>query len=386
MRVGRRLALIVFGLAVGLLDLVAGAVLERLWPATLPAADPVSAYRAESPVYHHDLRPGVAATAAWGSHRYPMITSSLGFRDRVVRQIEPAAAGRRVLLIGDSVTEGVGVPYEQTFAGRIDAALAAQGVEVLNAAVVSYSPSIYERKVRFLVEERHLELDEVVVFLDISDIEDEALYYATDAEDRIVDAPGTPRNDAGTFDDSIPGRPWWAWTGSGRLLHQIKNRVYGSGGWLPPVGMDVSKALDDLARHDRADWTVDEAAFARFGARGLERARAAMDRLHQLLARRGIALTLVVYPWPAQVLAHDRDSKQVAYWRAWAAENGVRFVDLFPLLVNDGDPWPTIHANYLPWDVHFSAIGHARVTDAMLPVLAADARGDAVNGGPAVAP
>lgn len=386
MRFDRRLALIVFGLAVGLLDVAAGAVLEHAWPVTLPAADPVSAYRVASPVYHHDLRPGVGATAAWGSLRYPMITSSLGFRDRSMRAIEPAAARRRVLLIGDSVTEGMGVPYEQTFAGRLDTALGEQGVEVLNAAVVSYSPSIYERKVRFLVEERHLELDEVVVFLDISDIEDEALYYTTDAEGRVVDAPGTPRNDAGVFDDSNPGRPWWAWTGTGRLLHQIKNLVYGSGGWLPPVGMGVSRALDPLAHHDRADWTVDEAAFARFGARGLERARAAMDRLHELLERRGIALTLVVYPWPAQILAHDRDSKQVTYWRAWAAENGVSFVDLFPLLVTDGDPWPTIHANYLPWDVHFSAAGHARIADAVLPVLAAHARGGVASAGAAVAP
>jgi hypothetical protein len=212
----------------------------------------------------------------------------------------------------------------------------------------------------------------VVVFLDISDVQDEALCYDTDADGHIVDVPGSPLHAVPVTDDGA-SRPWWAWTASGRLLHAVKNIVHGSGGWRLPVGTDHDAAYARLAHDDRADWTVDHEAYERFGARGLERARAAMDRLQALLVRHGVMLTLVVYPWPAQILAHDRPSIQETYWRDWAAEKDVPFVDLFPLLVVDGDPWPTIRESYVPWDIHLSAMGHARVADAVLPVLLAHA-------------
>ena len=43
-------------------------------------------YRATSKLYHHDLRPNVAAPAVWGTD-YFVYTNSLGFRDREVRQV-----------------------------------------------------------------------------------------------------------------------------------------------------------------------------------------------------------------------------------------------------------------------------------------------------------
>lgn len=83
---------------------------------------------------------------------------------------------RRVLLIGDSFTEGVGFEFSETFAGIAAESFAGRGVEVFNAAVVSYSPAIYYSKVRYLIEEVGLDLDAVVVFIDISDIADEAWF------------------------------------------------------------------------------------------------------------------------------------------------------------------------------------------------------------------
>ena len=82
-----------------------------------------------------------------------------------------------MLFIGDSLTEGVGYPYEETFVGIVGEQLRDRGVEVLNAGVVSYSPIMYLSKVRHLIEHVGLEIDEVVLFLDISDIENETRYF-----------------------------------------------------------------------------------------------------------------------------------------------------------------------------------------------------------------
>lgn len=360
-------------------DVGGAAIAERWHPSVEAPASPESSYRMRSPIYHHDLRPNVCATEAWGARRVPICTNSLGFRDGAPREIAMRSGSRRVLLIGDSFTEGLGVVYADTFAGLLDARFARRGVEVLNAGAVSYSPTIYERKIRHLIEERGLVVDEVVVFLDVSDIEDEALYYALDARGDVIDAPDAPqdaamRRNLGDLPSPAPARPWWSWSLATRGLHALKNAIYGAGDWRPAIGGAAAPVLDALAHSPRASWTFDEAAYQRFGRIGLARANDALTRLRDLLARHGARLTLVVYPWPAQILAHDRDSRQEKYWRAWCAERSVAFVDLFPLFLTDGDPWEVIRVSYLPFDAHFSELGHRRVAQAVAEVLEAHSR------------
>ena len=57
----------------------------------------------------------------------------------------------------------------------------------------------------------------------------------------------------------------------------------------------------------RSLWTVDEEANADYGVRGIEKAKKHMGRLRDVLQDHGIAMTLVVYPWPTQILHEDRD-------------------------------------------------------------------------------
>jgi lysophospholipase L1-like esterase len=84
-----------------------------------------------------------------------------------------------------------------------------------------------------------------------------------------------------------------------------------------------------------------------------------MDQLHALLARHHIELTLVVYPWPDQVMHHDIDSVHVRLWAEWAAGHGVRFINLFPDFIRDGqDPKAVIAEYYIEGDVHFNEKGY----------------------------
>ena len=69
-------------------------------------------------------------------------------------------------------------------------------------------------------------------------------------------------------------------------------------------------------------WTVDDRLFEAYGREGLETAREDMDRLRDVLRGHGIPLTVAVYPWPDQILHHDRDSRQASFWRRWTADNG----------------------------------------------------------------
>ena len=103
----------------------------------------------------------------------------------VGREIEPVSERPvRVLFIGDSFTEGVGLPWNQTFVGLFAALF--PDVEVLNGGVVGYSPSIYLRQVELLLG-RGVTLNKVIIFIDISDVQDEAL-CRFDASGNVVDA------------------------------------------------------------------------------------------------------------------------------------------------------------------------------------------------------
>jgi hypothetical protein len=319
-----------------------------------------SAFRVRSETYHHGFRPGVSVDdERWGPRASSYRTNSLGFRDREVRTVPLASSDWRVVLIGDSTTEGIGVRFEDTFAGIAASALAPEGIEVMNAGVASFSPIMYRRRVQDLVEDVGLRFDHLVVLIDIGDIQDEVTYE--------LDEQGNVRSKERR-----------------RLREERANRVHGRPFFLRSLA--VRRFLDRrtmlLARiYDAADmlltrgprraalWTVDERALADYGEEGLVKARAHMDALRDLVARHGIGLTVAVYPWPDQVLLADRDSRQVSHWRAWANERQAGFVDLFPLFVGVADAKETVRRYYIPGDIHWNEAGHRVVADALVPYL-----------------
>lgn len=356
--VGRTLLRLALAAAIFLLlDLTLGSLAHHF----LPYRVDDGLYRVASPVYHHDLRPGFDGWGQWGALRYRVRTNSLGFKDASPRDVPLDGDRPRILLIGDSFTEGVGYAFEDTFAGRIHAVLGERGIEVLNAGVVSYAPSIYYRKVAWLLEDVGLSIDEVVVFLDISDIHDEGEHYEIDADGRVVDqspeaavAFHPPRLSlAAKVKQRLRENSLTA-----ALADRMLDRL--SGGHARPAHSILE--LEEA----RGSWTHEAILFARYGRRGLARAAAAMDRLHALLEARGLALTVVVYPWPYQILAEDRDSRQVRYWRDWCARRGVQFVDLFPAFFDGRDPREIVADYFIAGDLHFNEAGNRLVADRFL--------------------
>ena len=255
-------------------------------------------------VYHHDLYKRIETVDRWGEREYPYITNGLGFRDASTREVPVWTDGRRILIIGDSFTEGLGLRFEDTFAGILHDRLGRRGIDVLNAAVASYSPSIYYRKTKYLLEEVRLKVDEVFVFLDISDIQDEADTYFIDDRDRVrsVKRANDLSNPTGSMRTRIT-RMLTTNSVALRFASVVKNRMVDW--WEASPRADLGVDLD------RALWTVDDSAFTRYGERGLRAARQRMDQLLSLLRPRGVTFRVVVYPWPEQIMRGDLHSRQV---------------------------------------------------------------------------
>ena len=313
--------------------------------------------REASPIFHHTLKAnGQQAEQKWGHLSSPLYTNSLGFKDREIRRVSLASLNYRFLFIGDSFTEGIGFEYEKTFVGLTDSALTTNHIEVLNAAVSSYSPVIYFKKVEYLLETVGLDFDHLIVFLDISDIEDEVRRYKME-DGRVV--------------------------GLMSQTSKVKDFIYEYTGLMKNIltlGRNIQKMMgpthDDLrseeerrygTNQEKSLWTIDEKAFDEYGRDGLEKAQQHMDLLYQLLQRHKKEMTIAVYPWPDQIAHKDLNSRQVTFWQDWANKHSVAFFNFFPIFISpDADPQEVLSQNFIEGDVHWNEKGHEMIAQELL--------------------
>ena len=308
-------------------------------------------YRKRSELYHHDLRPSVSTPASWGK-KYRVHTNSLGFRDRETREVDRETDAPRILIIGDSFAEGVRVNFDETVAGILAAHFRPQGIDVLNAGVSSYSPTIYQRKMRYLLDEIHLRVSQVLVLLDVSDIEDDAKAYRVDADGNV----DSQRSPGSKLIEILK-----AWQREYSILYGLL-RLFESSPAGPASGRNAS------VNNPRARWTLDEELYRSFGERGLRVAAQRMDELADLLHRHRIPLTLVVYPWPTQIFYQDWDSIHVRFWRDWSRRQGAQFIDLFPGFLSEDaeENERTIRDLFIRDDFHWNEAGHRHAAEGII--------------------
>ncbi|MBT3307410.1 MAG: hypothetical protein HN377_13145, partial [Alphaproteobacteria bacterium] len=330
-------------------------------------------HRVRSEVYHHGLAPNRQITEAWGLARYSYATNSLGFKDAAPRTVDLKGGGKRILFLGDSFTEGKGFAYADTFVGRVGGALAKQGVEVLNAGVDSSAPVIYRLKVKHLLETVGLKFNEVVVFLDVSDIYDQARRYRWDGKGNLI-VPPAPQPSLGDRarlwlrDVSLLARFGFVAYDHLRAIAAFANqRLEVSNAWGKPLSsVDAyDRWLFSVTQTVFSSWTFNDERWRAYGKLGRERAVRDMDGLNEMLKERGIGLTLAIYPWPDQMF-HDRQApRHQGFWRDWAADKGVPFISLFPAFTKE-KPRIVMEKYFIPFDFHWNAAGHKLVADTFL--------------------
>ena len=327
-----------------------------------------STFRIAHPVYHHGFTPNVSVDREyWGPLAASYRINSLGFRDRTVRDVPLRSERRRIVVIGDSFTEGIGIDYEKTFAGLLDEALAPRGIEVLNAGVASYTPIIDYRRVLHLLDDVGLRFDELIVFIDIGDIQDETTY--------ALDAAGNVAFKQHRW--VAENRANWEF-GKPRALASLPLRnLLRKHTLLASTTYEALLAALSHGPRRAAAWTLDEAVFEEYGRAGLEKAQENMDRLADLAAARGIRLTVAVYPWPDQIERRDSPSKQQTFWRDWSQRRGVGLIDCFPSFLQAGAPAEVVRREFIRGDIHWNEAGHRRVADVVLGYLAARYEGHA---------
>lgn len=254
-----------------------------------------------------------------------------------------AKTGRRLVVLGDSITEGHGVRFNDTFVSQLDRALDPDGWEVVSAAIQGASPIHYAANAPRTLG---LEPDAVLVVLYENDVwEDRA------KEQEYFDL-GPPPSDSS----------WRLWA----LLRSA----------LGPDGdatlEEVIAENRDVPRPDPPDPVAHTVIAEEEFPTQWRMTERYLDHLADRLAERDVPLLVSTFALGALVprvpeLHHVHARNLEAATRAWAERRGLPFLSLHPvaetafaelpwenvMLVDDGHPTREIHtrleAALEPW-------------------------------------
>lgn len=293
-------------------------------------------YRIKNKIYHHTLKSSIKAKSIWGKNKYITCTDKNGFRQHCEIKNKN---DKSLILIGDSFVEGIGLEYEKTFAGMLSKEL---NYSVYNMGVSSYSPVIYKNKIIYFIE-KGLKIKDVLVFIDISDIDDEANNYI-ECEKKVCGKKIIDNKKEKKVEEIKKKFPFFYLIKSSikNIKRLIRPKVY-------------------IYRKDfvRSNWTfINETENIKLG---IKNSINHMNELYSYLAEKNISLSVAIYPHPGQILHDKKESKQVKIWQNFCENKCKYFINYFPIFFDELDsnkPKKIIDKYYIKNDIHFNYEGN----------------------------
>ncbi len=338
-RLARLASVLAINAAVAGVLLLAGEALVRVAaPGVVPAGADASLFRlrppAGGPGAMWTLRPG-AQGVSYG------VRVGVGPRATWAYAADTDADTLAWLLVGDSVTMGLGVEPDTTFAGRL---AALSGVRIDNPSVLGWAASDYRRAVGAHLAEGGRPAAVTLVWC---------------LNDLYPDGQPIPVAAAAEQTAAAPDAPLGA-----RVYQTVRRRAATPLAWLGRhsrlyrwVRTVPTGAVRRTYAYDRALYTD----AARQPDR--DRAFAALAAVRDTLRARRIPFSVALVPEAPQIAALAADTAPQDTLRARLAGLGIRAVDLAPALRRAGGRL------FLTGDAtHLSAAGHAVVARALQPL------------------
>ena len=311
--------------------------------------------------YDHALKKEL--NVFYGNITYKLCTDKNGFRTFCNNRSNKSKK-YNLALIGDSFTEGVGLSYENTFAGIITKKI---GIDkVANLGVSSYSPSIYYLKLKDLINQNY-KFKEVVIFVDQSDLVDEVLCYNFTGEKIIRKDSFNSCINAGVVnvDEKIKGffsnylrLSFEIFTLTKKFL--IKNNFLEK--------KPTSLQIDTL----RSSWTYQYNKNIYNNLEFHESKKVLIDRMslvYNLLKKNNIKMSLAVYPWPGTLYYDKSENIYSKMWEEFCNQRCNHFYDFNKIFFDKleiSNKNKVIDDYYIEGDFHFNENGSQVIADEFL--------------------
>jgi lysophospholipase L1-like esterase len=267
----------------------------------------------------------------------PFVTNSMGFRDD--REVPVNKRGEfRILSLGDSMAEGLGVSAEDTYASQLERLLGPRygPIRVINAGVDCYSTW---QEVD-LLEEKGMKVQPDVVML---------AFFWNDLYTRPLNVVPLSSTESGERRDAV--WQYVRWLKRSRVLSYLRER-------FQILGFKIWPSFD---------WVHQEMIYEGRTNSYIEQAyndvSASLEEFKALADIYGFKPILIIFPIPGQVRTPDAPSHMQRRIEAMARRADLQTVDLLSMMQRAYAVKPDL---YIPWDnVHLSPRGHGVVAKAL---------------------
>lgn len=310
------------------------------------------------PYYNHGFNPNQTAKRKFGDITYLIHTNSLGMIDAYPRIIDPSKKNN-IVFIGDSYTEGVGVPFDKTFFGILQQQIGTTHTNMLNAGVASFSPKLYFLRVKYLIEIQKVIPSVIYCLPDFSDYGDELVY-----EDFKPNQSFLPIKIVRFLSDKSVIYNFYHWLLRKSFLYRLGVQEDNTASFIYSVktNNDFIKRYPDFLEI-REHWVENDNMGKPTFKKARQLAEANMDSLQNLCWKYQIELNVIGYPRKNYgTLDSVRVDEVESLWKDYCSSRNINYISLFKMILP-----LSAEDVYLQDGSHWNEKGHEIVAKILLP-------------------
>jgi len=326
------------------LDFVFGKSVSRL----LKIENVEEIYRVKNTNYSYTFKENFKTdSAVWGKKYYKFCSNNLGFKFNCIDKIQN---NYEIVFIGDSMTEGIGLPYEKTFVGKFHNKV---NLSVANMAVSSYSPNIYFKKIKYFID-NNLKFDHLIAGVDLTDFQDD--WKRNNIEKKIKNDIRKKIN----FKDNLKVFL--------RKNLSISYFIFKQINWY--YKLNFTKYAD----HKHLDYYSNSASWSYLpkGKNFYDKKKIILknlDNLYDLTNDRGIKFSIIIFPHQASVLYDKRNSTYYSIFKNFCIQKCYRFFDgynIFFDMIDKTSRKEVSERYFIKYDSHLNENGHHVISKILL--------------------
>jgi len=318
-------------------------------------------YSLKSEEFHHAIAPKIDVNEFWGKNKYKVKTNEYSMRISENEEFFIDKNKEYVAFVGDSFVYGSGINYEDHFISLLDK----KKYDYLNLGFVSYSPSIYFKKIKYLIEKKNLTFKKIFIFIDHSDIQDEGLFYRENSKGNIV------RN--WLNDEEIYKK---------NLKYKVKNYLKQNSFIFKLYenlnNPTISTKTSECIKQDKINLNYNEFIdLERFGYGyknnlknkkweeiGKKKIIEYLQKIKDLSLKHNFEIVIINYPSAPEVInsISSKDTEHFNFLNNWSSKNNITFIntrDDFIVEKNIND----YLNNFIHCDVHWNKNGHKIISE-----------------------
>jgi len=303
-------------------------------------------------IFDYNFKKNLDKNFFYSKFEYRVCTNSLSLRSDCSKDKEMIEKDFDILFIGDSFTEGVGLDYNDTFVGIFENSLK---LNIGNLGVSSYSPYNYYKKIKYYIDELKINTKEVIVFLDLSDAENDFNRFIK--ENKLS---SLQRNDKVETQDNLNLK---------LRLRKMFPLIYEGLFFLKHYKLPNPKYRYH-PNYSLSAWPYTKVNYDLNKALDLNKIY--MTKLYEYLREKNIDLSVAVYPYPNTLIYDNLNSNYVSLWKNFCLEKCKNFFNFFPLFFENKnkldfkEALEKVSLYYLDGDMHYNKLGNEKIANDLI--------------------